>query len=56
MKTTVYIRKEDEEAWESIQNKSQWISDMLNDNDTDLDRRIKQLVEKELNRREASYG
>ena len=44
MKTTVYIRKEDEELWESIENKSQWIADMLNGNETDLERRIKRIA------------
>ena len=44
MKTTIYIRKEDEELWQAIENKSQWIADMLNENDTELDRRIKRLA------------
>lgn len=59
MHTTIYIRKEDELRWKELGNKSQWISDMLNGNATDLDKRIKreveQAVEDALARREQGY-
>lgn len=44
MRTTIYIRKEDEDLWAEIDNKSEWVADMLNGNSTDLERRIRRIV------------
>lgn len=60
MKTTIWIREDDIEAWKALENKGQWIHDMLRGNATDLDRRIRKIaveaVNEELDRREAGYS
>lgn len=48
MKTTIYIRVEDEEKWAEIENKSEWVADMLNGNEVALDRRVRRIVQEEL--------
>ena len=48
MRVTIYIKKEDEQLWQVIGNKSQWVSDQLNGSDTDIDRRIRRIVKEEV--------
>lgn len=61
-RVTVYIRQADLEAWQSIENKSQWIHERLGggeDSGTDmssLDRLVRQRVQEEINKREQEYG
>lgn len=55
MQTTIYIREEDIELWQALQNKSQWIHDMLNGNETDLERRIRTIVKQELALLQSQY-
>lgn len=55
MRTTVYIRDEDVAKWEAIEWKSKWVADMLNGNESDLDRRIRRIVKEEIEKLQNPY-
>lgn len=50
MRTSIYIKPEDEELWKQIEWKSKWVSDMLNGNESDLDKRVRRIVIEEVAR------
>lgn len=50
MRTSIYIKPEDEELWKQIEWKSKWVSDMLNGNESDLDKRVRRIVKEEVAR------
>lgn len=43
MKATIYIKKEDEELWRNVKDKSAFVSDALNGEDTNPDFRREKL-------------
>jgi len=60
-KVTVYIREEDYEAWKELGNRSEWLHQQLSTPtdslpDRELERKIKQIVAEEFDRREREYG
>lgn len=59
MRATIYIKDEQLEQWQALENKSQWVHDMLSGDSTDLDRRIRKIVAEvvaeELAKRESGY-
>jgi hypothetical protein len=56
IRTTVYIREEDVEKWQAIEWKSKWVADMLNGNESDLDRRVRRIVKEELANVQSQYN
>lgn len=55
IRTSIYIREEDIEKWQAIEWKSKWIADMLNGNESDLDRRVRRIVQEELAKLQNPY-
>lgn len=58
MKATIYIHLENEEAWKALENKSEWVNDMLEGNEPEGDKRIRKVAEEVFNKmlEERNYG
>lgn len=47
MRTTIYIKDKDLEKWQAIRNKSEWVEDMLNGQETGWERKVRQIAKEE---------
>lgn len=47
MRVTVWIRKENEDKWAEIDNKSDWINSQLDGTEPDLERRVRRIAREE---------
>jgi hypothetical protein len=48
MRVTVYIRRDNEDKWATIENKSDWLNSVLDGQETTLERKVRRMVKEML--------